>query len=252
MSMNAHINRDFPYLVEALGMIKPDGSTRKVDHDRGNRVLHPLYDDVLRELSARYDSSISNYDVPGLFADDVALFQILQGWREGVWRNAEMLRNAKTPAQRKVALGLHRELRAEPGAADPGQHHDQVQRCPRRPVRRVPAHAPRAGRPRGADRGPGPEGLAAGLRARAGALRERDPRLPRLVPPGRPPRQGDRPRPPVRPGPGHLAHLPPAAGPKNRRVLRRRGAASGAWPWRARARPGARCESRRATRIRRR
>lgn len=103
LSMNAHINRDFPYLVEALGMFKPDGTTRKVDHDRGNQVLQPLYDDVLRELSARFDRTISNYDVPGLFADDVALFQILQGWREGVWRNAEMLRNARTPAQRKVA-----------------------------------------------------------------------------------------------------------------------------------------------------
>ncbi len=120
MSMNAHINRDFPYLVEALGMTKPDGSTRKVDHDRGNRVLHPLYDDVLRELSARFDRSISDYDVPGLFADDVALFQILQGWREGVWRNAELLRSARTPAQRKAvsdvieqyALGQARLIRA--------------------------------------------------------------------------------------------------------------------------------------------
>ena len=106
MSMNAHINRDFPYLVEALGMNKPDGSTRKVDHDRGNRVLHPLYDDVLRELSARFDRSISNYDVPGLFADDAALFQILQGWREGVWRNAELLRGAKTPGQRQAVSGI--------------------------------------------------------------------------------------------------------------------------------------------------
>ena len=102
LSMNAHINRDFPYLVEALGMTKPDGTTRKVDHDRGNRVLHPLYDDVLRELSARFDRTISNYDVPGLFADDVTLFQILQGWREGVWRNAERLRGARTPAERQV------------------------------------------------------------------------------------------------------------------------------------------------------
>ncbi len=102
MSMNAHINRDFPYLVEALGMNKPDGTTRKVDHDRGNRVLHPLYDDVLRELAARFDRTILNYDVPGLYADDVALFQILQGWREGVWRNAELLRGARTPAQRRL------------------------------------------------------------------------------------------------------------------------------------------------------
>jgi len=108
LSMNAHINRDFPYLVEALGMTKPDGTSRKPDHDRGNRVLHPLYDDVLRELDTRFDDSISNYDVPGLFADDVALFQILQGWREGVWRNAELLARARTPAERR-AVAAHIE-----------------------------------------------------------------------------------------------------------------------------------------------
>jgi hypothetical protein len=102
MSMNAHINRDFPYLVEALGMTKPGGGTRKVDHDRGNRVLNPLYDDVLRELAARFDRSILNYDVPGVVADDTAFFQILQGWREGVWRNAELLRAARTPTQRRL------------------------------------------------------------------------------------------------------------------------------------------------------
>jgi Family of unknown function (DUF5995) len=102
MSMNAHINRDMPYLLDALGLTKPDGSSRKPDHDRGNRVLQPLYDDVLRELDARFDDSISNYDVPGLFADDVALFQILQGWRENVWRHAEMLGHAETPDRRKA------------------------------------------------------------------------------------------------------------------------------------------------------
>jgi hypothetical protein len=108
MSMNAHINRDFPFMLEALGLAKPDGSSRKPDHDRGNEILNTLYDDVLAELDARFDDRISDYDVPGLFADDLALFQILQGWREGVWRNAELLARATTPAARR-AIAEHIE-----------------------------------------------------------------------------------------------------------------------------------------------
>ena len=102
MSMNAHVNRDMPFMLDALGLRKPDGSSRKPDHDRGNRVLAPLYDDVLKEMDARFDDSISNYDVPGILLDDTALFQILQGWREGVWRNAELLGRARTPSQRRA------------------------------------------------------------------------------------------------------------------------------------------------------
>lgn len=103
LSMNAHINRDMPYLLEAIGLNKPDGSTRKPDHDRGNKVLNTLYDDVIKELSARFDPSIDDVDAPGLLADDAALFQLLQGWREGVWRNAEMLNNADNAGQRQAA-----------------------------------------------------------------------------------------------------------------------------------------------------
>ncbi len=117
LSMNAHINRDMPYLVEAIGMTKPDGSTRKLDHDRGNKVLNTLYDDVLKELSARFDSSIDDVDVPGFLGDDAALFQMLQGWREGVWRNAELLDNARDAGPAQGGVRLHRAVRAHAGAA---------------------------------------------------------------------------------------------------------------------------------------
>ena len=103
LSMNAHINRDMPYLVEAIGLYKPDGSSRKPDHDRGNPILNTLYDDVIEELAARFDSTVDDLNIPGLVADDAALFQMLQGWREGVWRNAEMLDNAENAGQRKAA-----------------------------------------------------------------------------------------------------------------------------------------------------
>ena len=103
MSMNAHVNRDMPFMMDALGLTKPDGSSRKPDHDRGNQVLNTLYDDVLNEMTARFDEAISNYQVPGTWIDDTTFFQILQGWREGVWRNAELLGRAKTPGERKAA-----------------------------------------------------------------------------------------------------------------------------------------------------
>ena len=103
MSMNAHINRDMPFMLDALGLTDPKGASRKPDHDRGNRVLHPLYDDVLRELSARYDPTVDDMDAPGTLYDDTAIFQILQGWREHVWRNAELLGAAETVGQRAAA-----------------------------------------------------------------------------------------------------------------------------------------------------
>ena len=103
MSMNAHINRDMPFLLDALGLTDPRGGSRKPDHDRGNKVLAPLYDDVLKELAARYDPTVDDFDAPGTLYDDTAIFQILQGWREGVWRNAELLGAAETLGQRRAA-----------------------------------------------------------------------------------------------------------------------------------------------------
>jgi uncharacterized protein DUF5995 len=102
MSMNAHINRDMPFMLDALGLTMPSGRSRKPDHDRGNVVLNRLYDDVLKELAARYDPAVDDVDVPGVLADDAAVFQTLQGWREGVWRNAELLGAAKTKEQRRA------------------------------------------------------------------------------------------------------------------------------------------------------
>jgi hypothetical protein len=90
-------------MLESIGLNKPDGTTRKPDHDRGNAILNTLYDDVLKELAARFDPTVDDVDVPGFMGDDTAVFQTLQGWREGVWRNAEMLARATTAGQRQAA-----------------------------------------------------------------------------------------------------------------------------------------------------
>ena len=128
MSMNAHINRDFPFMLDALGLAKPDGSSRKPDHDRGNVVLNRLYGPVLKELSERFDPVVDDTDAKGFEGDDTTVFQILQGWREDVWRNAERLAAADTVGQRKVvadyieeyALGTARQIRAATTISDSG------------------------------------------------------------------------------------------------------------------------------------
>lgn len=104
MSMNAHINRDMPFMLANLGLTMPDGRSRKPDHDRGNAVLQPLYDDTFREIYDRWDTSARQYDDPNSTTDDLVLFQVLPAWREQVWRNAEALISAPTPdARRAVA-----------------------------------------------------------------------------------------------------------------------------------------------------
>jgi Family of unknown function (DUF5995) len=106
MSMNAHVNRDMPFMLANLGLTMPDGRSRKPDHDRGNRVLNPLYDDVLEEIAQRWDPTTRNYNLPLGTFDDTLFFQILQGWREQVWRHAELLVAAGSPEARKAVGDL--------------------------------------------------------------------------------------------------------------------------------------------------
>ena len=107
LSMNAHINRDFPFILYRVGLRNPDGTTRKPDHDAYGTRLRALYKPMLKELAARFDPTIDDYDVPGTIADDDALFEVLVQWRESAWQNAQKLAAAKTDAERRdVAAGI--------------------------------------------------------------------------------------------------------------------------------------------------
>jgi hypothetical protein len=107
LSMNAHVNRDFPFVLYHAGLAHPDGTSRKPEHDAYNPRLRALYRPMLTELSHRFDESIDRYDVPGTDVDDDALFQTLVMWREGAWRNAEALAAARNDAgRRQVARAI--------------------------------------------------------------------------------------------------------------------------------------------------
>jgi Family of unknown function (DUF5995) len=113
LGMSAHVNRDLPFTMYAIGLVAPDGSSRKADHDRVNRILNAVISPLLDEIAARYDPSVRVIPGIGSLADFLE-FQALPAWRESAWRNAELLATAPGPAARKlVAATIEQTAAAE-------------------------------------------------------------------------------------------------------------------------------------------
>jgi hypothetical protein len=103
LGMNAHVNRDLPITLAAVGMATPDGQSRKPDHNKVNQFLNTVLQPLLAELVTRFDSSIVNIVTP-YGVGYTGLFQTLAVWRESAWRNGELLASATTPEARALAL----------------------------------------------------------------------------------------------------------------------------------------------------
>jgi len=99
LGMNAHINRDLPFVHAAIGLVKPDGSSRKPDHDKVDVFLNRVQ--VTEELAARFDPTVNDSELPGPL-DNMTIMQLIFSWREAAWRNAERLAAAGTDAERKT------------------------------------------------------------------------------------------------------------------------------------------------------
>lgn len=101
LGINAHVQRDLPFVLAAIGVVTPDSSSRKHDHDQVNRFLNRVTDNLMAEIALRFDDTIDDDDLPTLI-DDVVSFQIVPTWREVAWRNAERLVSAPTPFSRAL------------------------------------------------------------------------------------------------------------------------------------------------------
>ncbi len=96
LGISAHVNRDLPYVLAAMGLTRPDGTSRKPDHDKINDVLRMTLDPLLAELSSRFD----RHGVPtGLSSFAVG---VITDWREKAWHNAERLVAAPDPSARAL------------------------------------------------------------------------------------------------------------------------------------------------------
>ena len=101
LGMNAHINRDLPYVMAAVGLVAPDGSSRKADYDAVEAWLYDATAPLIAEFAQRFDQSMDDTADPFALGN-WTLFQMVSGWRENAWRNAEALASAPTPEARAL------------------------------------------------------------------------------------------------------------------------------------------------------
>jgi hypothetical protein len=101
LGINAHVNRDLPIVLAEIGVVAPDGSSRKRDHDRIDEMLNQVVEPLVAEEAARYDPGIELAPTP-YGVGYTGLMQLLVAWREQAWREAEQLVSAPTPAARDV------------------------------------------------------------------------------------------------------------------------------------------------------
>ena len=109
LGMNAHINRDLPFVLAAVGQLGPDGSSRKPDYDAVEQWLHTATRPMLAEIASRFDPTADDADDP-LGLSYLTLFQLVSAQRQAAWRNAEALVSAPTPEARSlVAASIEAE-----------------------------------------------------------------------------------------------------------------------------------------------
>jgi hypothetical protein len=104
LGINAHVQRDMPFVVATVGLRTRSGKSRKPDHDVVNQILSDAYEPIVSAIGERYDPLVTITNASWNPIDDVAGLEMVKGWREGVWRNAERLVEAKTDAERRQVI----------------------------------------------------------------------------------------------------------------------------------------------------
>jgi hypothetical protein len=100
LGLNSHINHDLGLAMAAAGLTGPDGQSEKPNFDQINELLNSVSNPLIAELSARLDESMDDSSLPQSL-DATATGEVLWGWREQAWRNAELLANS-TPLTRDL------------------------------------------------------------------------------------------------------------------------------------------------------
>ena len=102
LGVNAHVNRDLPFVLEQIGIVGADGRSRKHDHDKVNKIFPRAQPIVTAEMARRFDPTFDDGNFTFTFADDQATIDLIASWRELAWRNAERLVAAPTSAARAL------------------------------------------------------------------------------------------------------------------------------------------------------
>jgi len=99
LGMNAHINRDLPFVLYESGLVNSNGDSGKGDYDAVEQWLNDDTAPLLAEAAQRFDPTIDDTNNPLI---DYLSFQAVSTWREMAWRNAELLAAAPNDAARQL------------------------------------------------------------------------------------------------------------------------------------------------------
>jgi hypothetical protein len=100
LGINAHVQSDMAFVLASMGLVDKGGRSRKPDHDVTNEVLADAYQRVIDRVAQRYDPILLTTNASWNPVEDIAALEMVKGWREMVWRNAERLINAHSPGER--------------------------------------------------------------------------------------------------------------------------------------------------------
>ena len=110
LGMSAHVNRDLPFALYAIGLVSPDNTSRKPDHDAVNQILNMVITPLLDEIAAKYDPSVRVVSGVPESLDDFLAFQLLPEWRQEAWDNAVALTTAPdADARAVIANGIEQQ-----------------------------------------------------------------------------------------------------------------------------------------------
>jgi hypothetical protein len=99
LASNAHTQRDLPFIYAEMGTRTKDGASRKPDHDAVNAVNDAVFAGLEQYGAEHYDPQFRYFMAMPLGSDRVTTLQMIQKWREGAWRNAVRLLNARSEAE---------------------------------------------------------------------------------------------------------------------------------------------------------
>lgn len=103
LGMNAHINFDLPFAIEAV-KICPNTASRYSDHERVNDVLAAIGDEIIAALGTLYGSNYAALDSALGPLDELLLATGMSTARQNAWNNAVLL-TASAPWNRWLVVG---------------------------------------------------------------------------------------------------------------------------------------------------
>jgi hypothetical protein len=101
LGINAHISRDLPFVLEEIGLTRPDGTSALDDYNLANQILVDTQGGALGGAARRFDPDVANVSIPGLFVGKDGFLALYRAWRAESWSRAEQLVSAASPEARQ-------------------------------------------------------------------------------------------------------------------------------------------------------